>query len=168
MLRIVLFGLLLSTFTNILFAQPGRKNSVNVSTGVEIAIPTSGLARLYRTGTGATLKGEYVFANHASLTLATTYLQLRANELPSLNLLPLLGGLRYYTGNFYVGAETGTAFAFDGSTRPAFVYAFSAGDEIITKRNGNSLDISLRLQRWNLAISDFTYGIRVAYEFRLR
>jgi hypothetical protein len=146
-------------------AQIGRKNSFNVSVGADMVFPRSSFASDYNFGPGGTVKAEYVFAKHISVTAAGSLYHFRAEKGQSFQLFPLQGGLRYYVGNFYLAAEAGTAF---GRNTNGFIYAFSLGDEIITSKNGNSLDVSFRYQNWDGNINAGFYGVRVAYEFRIR
>jgi hypothetical protein len=161
--------ILLSVFIcHTAFAQPGRRNSFNASAGIDLLLPNGTMRNTYGFGPGATLKGEYVFLDRLSVTASAGYYSFGSNKAPGLSVLPVMGGLRYYLGNFYLGAEAGNGFGLSGGAQNGFLYAFSFGDEIITGSNGNSLDISLRLHNWRTAgVNQSFYGLRVAYEFRL-
>jgi hypothetical protein len=156
------------SFPLILFAQIGRQGSINVSTGADFLIPSSTLATTNRAGFGFSSKFEHVFARHTSVTVSGSIYHFPGDKSPDLNVIPVLAGLRYYLGNFYLGAEAGNGFGLQPDRQNGFVYAFSAGDEIVTGRNGNSLDISFRIQGWSPEKELRFYGVRVAYEFRLR
>jgi hypothetical protein len=162
----LLIALLL--LSHLALAQPGPKNSVNVSTGLEMLLPSSDFSNRYSLGAGASVKGEYVFAKHISATASFGYLRMPGKDLPDFQMLPVLGGVRYYVGNFYIGAETGYGFALRNGEDNGLMYVLSVGDEIIvSRRNRNSIDISARVQRWNVQSNVLVYGLRVAYEFRL-
>lgn len=159
---------LLICFPLAVCAQVARKGSTNVSAGVDFLLPSSAFATSHNQGYGVTLKSEYVFARHISATLAGSFYHFRGGEANDINLIPVLAGLRYYVGNFYLGGEAGAGIGVNPVNRNGFMYAFSVGDEIITGSGGNSLDISIRLQNWNQQTTQRFYGLRVAYEFRIR
>lgn len=165
MKTVLFFLLLLAPFC--LSAQIGKKGSMNISIGADGLLPSGTFATTHRNGFGGTLKSEYVFARHVSATLAGSYLSFQDREGDALRLLPLLAGLRYYVGNFYISAEGGSGFQQHPAHRSAFLYAFAAGDEIITGPGGNSLDLSLRIQTWNSESRTRFYSLRLVYEFRL-
>jgi hypothetical protein len=149
------------------FSQIGKKGSTNVSAGADFLLPSSSFATTHNFGLGLTLKGEYVFAQHVSATVSGSFYHFTEDAATHLNAIPLLGGLRYYLGNFYLGAEAGAVFQIHPSGSSALAYSFSVGDELFTS-GGNSLDISVRVQNWNTDAMRRFYGVRVAYEFRIR
>jgi hypothetical protein len=149
-------------------SQVGKKGSVNLSSGVDVMLPSSRFATTNNQGFGLSLKTEYVFARHISTTVSGSYYRFAGDEAEDLHLIPLLAGLRYYLGNFYLGAEAGTGLELRPGNENGFMYAFSVGDEIITGRQGNSLDISFRIQNWQQETTRRFYGLRIAYEFRIR
>jgi hypothetical protein len=155
-------------------AQIGEQGSVNMSAGADVLIAESPLRNTHRIGFGGTLKGEYVFAKHISATLSTGFYSFAPDKdvttvTQRLSGIPIRGGFRYYLGNFYVGSDAGVVFQQGFATGSSFAYSFSVGDEIVTnKRNGNSLDISLRHEGWlNRQAAQFI-GLRLAWEFRIR
>lgn len=81
--------------------------------------------------------------------------------------IPIKTGLRYYLGNFYGGFETGLVFQRNYNAGEQWLCALSLGDEIVTRSNGNSLDISLRYERWGVKKYQSLVGLRLAYEFRI-
>lgn len=149
-------------------SQVGKKGSVNLSSGVDFLLPSSRFATTNNQGIGLSLKTEYVFARHTSATVSASYYRFAADEAEELHVIPLLAGFRYYLGNFYFGAEAGTGIERRPGDQNGFMYAFSLGDEIITGRQGNSLDISFRIQNWKQETTRRFYGARIAYEFRIR
>jgi hypothetical protein len=158
-----------------IYGQAGKIKSLNISTGAELVAPDASLLRqTHRAGGGISLKGEYVFANHSSFTLATGFLSLAGKKVnntttnKSFSAIPIKAGLRYYLGNFYISGECGIAFLQGFKQETALAYAFGLGDELFIFGNGNSLDISVRHEAW---VKDGTRSIaslRLAYEFRLR
>jgi hypothetical protein len=155
------------------YGQVGKKGSINASTGVEILFPNSTLRNTHNIGGGVNVKGEYVFARHASVTVSAGYNYLNGKKVNGLKQedirsIPVKAGLRYYLGNFYAGAETGALFEQGFDAGRGIIFAVAMGDEIITQTNGNSLDISLRYERWGTRVYSSIVGLRVAYEFRLK
>jgi hypothetical protein len=159
-----------------LHSQVNSKKTWNLSVGADFSFPENSFKATHGLGSGASFKTEYLFANHASLTLATGFNIMKGKfdpfDNPSGNNvlgIPLKAGLRYYLGSFYIGGEGGWINQSGFKSNNGFVYSFSIGDEIITnKKNRNSLDISFRHEAW---ITDKARGfatIRIAYEFRLR
>ena len=90
-------------------------------------------------------------------------------DVQQLSGIPIKAGLRYYLGNFYVASDAGIVIKTGFLSGNAFAYSFSVGDEIITsKRNQNSLDISLRHEGWIRSQPYNFIGLRLAYEFRIK
>lgn len=157
----------------IVYSQVGKKGSLNASAGGEVIFPNSDLRSTHRIGSGVNLKGEYVFAWHASVTLSAGYNYLKGKNVngklyESIQSFPVKVGTRYYLGNFYAGAEVGLLVEQQFEAGKGVIFAISMGDEIVTQANGNSLDISLRYERWGTRIYSSIVGLRVAYEFRLK
>lgn len=163
-----IYLIILFSFPLIALPQIGRQGSINVSTGADFLLPSSTLATTHRAGFGLSSKFEYVFARHTSVTISGSIYRFPGDKNPDLYVMPVLAGVRYYLGNFYLGAEAGNGFQLEPGRENGFIYAFSAGDEIITGRNGNSLDLSIRIQNWNPEQQLRFYGVRIAYEFRLK
>jgi len=161
-LLVVLF---LGTSVSIM-AQIGKKNTYNLSAGIDGVYATRAFGINYNVGAGVALKAEYVWAKHVSATASAGYLMINGRNKPSINLVPLQGGMRYYFGNFYAGVEGGAMLTNAAGFNSGLLYTFSFGDEIITGRNGNSLDISARINNWNSDQRLIFYGLRIAYEFR--
>lgn len=163
---LVLFAAL--WFSNATSAQIRELQSLHLGAGLDFSYPQGVFNNLYRISPGGTLKLEYGLLRRLSLTAAASYLSFGASEAPTLAILPTLCGVRYYMGQFYAGAEAGRAFSLNGASEAGWMYAISLGDEIVSKRNGNSIDVGLRLQWWQNGINRNFYGLRVAYEFQLR
>jgi hypothetical protein len=172
----ILSILCLIAFQHGVIAQPGKKNSINLSAGGDFLLPEADGFRLtHPAGGGVSVKGEYVFARHTSVTLSSGYYVVAGRKTSSttpgyanLNVLPLRLGLRYYLGNFYIGGEGGVA-RFSGFEKgTGLVYSFMIGDELVSRRNGNSLDLSIRHEAWRIDKTRAVVGLRLAYEFRLR
>ena len=155
-------------------AQIGEKRSFNLSIGADVNFAERTLRETHQRGIGATVKGEYIFAKHASVTASVGYTSFFDSKLINVKVadlsgIPIKAGLRYYLGNFYVASEAGIVKKTGYLDGNAFVYSFSVGDEIITnKRNGNSLDISLRHEGWIRNEQYNFIGLRLAYEFRIK
>jgi hypothetical protein len=159
---------LLSIIPSVAISQVGKKGSINISSAVDLLLPSANLALTHNYGYGFSLKAEYVFAHHISTTLSGSFLNFPGDKVQNLQLVPVFAGLRYYLGNFYLGAEAGTGIEIHPGKSNNFIYAFSLGDEIVTGRHGNSLDISLRITNWEQEVQQRFYGLRLAYEFRIR
>lgn len=149
-------------------AQVGRKGSINISTGADVLLASHSLASTHSVGYGFSLKSEYVFARHVSATAAGSFYQFPSGENGAISFIPLLAGLRYYIGNVYIGAEAGTGLGLQPTTENGFMYVFSVGDELFARNGGNSLDVSIRIQNWRQERPKQFYGLRIAYEFRVR
>ena len=156
------------------YAQITKLKSINLSIGADVNFAERNLNQTHERGIGTTVKAEYIFAKHASVTASAGYVSFFKNKLSSVNVqalsgIPIKTGLRYYLGNFYVASEAGIVLKTGFLTGNAFVYSFSVGDEIITnKRNQNSLDISLRHEGWIRNQQYNFIGLRLAYEFKLK
>ena len=156
------------------YSQISKLRTVNLSVGADVNFAERLLRQTHQRGIGGTAKVEYVFAKHTSTTLSVGYTSFFDSKLinvpvQKLSGIPLKAGLRYYLGNFYVASDAGVVIKTGYLTGNAFAYSFSVGDEIITsKRNQNSLDISLRHEGWIRNQQYNFIGLRLAYEFRLK
>lgn len=154
-------------------AQVSKKGSWNLSAGADFLVPERRFRATHNSGFGATFKAEYLFSRHASLILSTGWYQLQAKtnvenpEGDAVSGIPVKAGLRYYFGNFYIGGDGGYLRQSGFNPANGVVWSFFIGDEIINRRNGNSLDISVRHEAWDTDRSRAFIGIRLAYEFRI-
>jgi hypothetical protein len=154
----------------ILFAQPYEKGTFSVSAGAELLPTQARLSATHTIGWGATVKGEYVFAKHASATIASGFYRLPGKTVAQVANLPLAGipvkgGIRYYVGSFYLAGEAGLIFLTQYNKGTDFVYSAGAGDKIRLGRH--TLDIGFRYELLPLPIDRTSgiFGIRVGYEF---
>jgi len=161
--------------SNTVSAQVNPKNTWNLSVGADVIYPENNFRKTHSWGYGSTLKAEYLFHKHTSLTLSMGIYTLsgRTNEIlnpdgKSATGFPVKAGLRYYLGKFYISGEGGWIKQFNYRPNDGLVYAISIGDELITKKNGNSLDLSIRHEVWITDKSRGFAAIRLAYEFRLK
>ncbi|MBL7748702.1 MAG: hypothetical protein JNM19_14795 [Chitinophagaceae bacterium] len=167
----ILASFLLSTS---LSAQIGKMNTWNLSLGADVIYPENNFRKTHGWGYGATVKAEYVFAKHTSVTASTGFYSLAAKT----NILnpggetvfgvPVKVGGRYYIGNFYLGGDAGLMLQSGFKKNEGFVYSFFLGDELVTGKHGNSLDISIRHEAWVTDQARAFVGLRLAYEFRLK
>ena len=170
----LIFITLALIFTQNTHAQISELRTYNVSIGADFNISERLLRQTHQRGIGGTAKVEYVFAKHTSATASvgyTSFFESKFINVPveKLSGIPFKAGLRYYLGNFYAASEAGLVIKTGYLTGNAFVYSFAVGDEIVTsKRNQNSLDISLRHEGWVRNQQYNFIGIRLAYEFRLK
>lgn len=157
-----------------LFGQIGKIRTFNLSVGADVLYPENNFRKTHGWGYGATVKAEYVFAKHTSVTASTGLYSLAGKE----NILnpagqnvlgiPLKLGGRYYLGNFYLGGDAGLLLQSGFKKNEGIAYSFFLGDELITGKNGNSLDISIRHEAWVTDQTRAFVGLRLAYEFRLK
>lgn len=170
----LLFVFLLLLQANISHSQVNNFHTWNLSIGADALFPENNFRKTHGQGLGITTKAEYLIAKHASIIFSTGIYRLngKTNLLnpdgKAATTVPLKFGGRYYLGNFYIGGETGWLYQQGFKPNNGFLYSFFLGDELITNRNGNSLDISLRHEAWVTDATRAFVGIRLAYEFRLR
>lgn len=155
--------------------QIHQKKSWNLSAGADLIYPEKNFRKTHGWGAGVSLKAEYLFHEHTSLTLGTGFYQLsgKTNEIfnpdaRSVNGFPIKAGLRYYLGSFYIGGEGGWVQQSRFRSGNGLVYAFTIGDELITGKNRNSLDLSIRHEVWNTDSQRGLVALRLAYEFRVK
>jgi len=160
------------SFNNRCTAQAYRVKTLSGSFGAEVLFPEWEFAAITKTGGGITLKAEYVFAEHASVTANTGYYFMAAkNTLNIINqdisAIPIKLGTRYYFGTFYGAGEAGGIFFTGNNSRAGFSYSIGLGDKF--KLGRNVFDIGLRHEAWHIAdiSSRGVIGLRVAYEFEL-
>lgn len=170
-LLLMLTGLL---FESGIKAQIAKLHSWNLSIGADLIYPENSFRKTHGWGYGATVKGEYVFAKHTSVTASVGAYRLspKTNMLnpggESVQSIPFKLGGRYYLGNFYLGGDAGLLLQGGFRKNEGLVYSFFLGDELVTGKNGNSLDISIRHEAWVTDITRAFVGLRLAYEFRLK
>lgn len=154
-------------------SQPYSKGTLSVSLGGELIFAESRLRNTHNTGFGATLKGEYVFAEHVAATLAGGYYLLpdkKSDAVTTQNLsaVPLKAGLRYYLGSFYASGETGVLFLTDYGSGASFLWSGGIGDKFAIGRR--VFDIGVRHEAWASVnnINTAIVALRVAYEFAVK
>lgn len=155
-------------------SQVNKFHTWNLSIGADALFPENNFKKTHGQGFGITGKAEYLFARHTSVIFSTGIYTLngKTNLLnpagKAATTVPVKIGGRYYLGNFYIGGETGWLYQQGFKPNNGFLYSFFLGDELITNKNGNSLDISLRHEAWVTDDTRAFVGLRLAYEFRLR
>lgn len=156
-------------------AQIYQKKTWNLSAGADLIYPEKNFRKTHDWGAGVSLKAEYLFHKHTSFTIGTGFYRLggKTNEIFNPDASPVIGfpikaGLRYYLGTFYIGGEGGWVQQSRFRSGNGFVYAFSIGDELITGKNKNSLDLSIRHEVWNTDSPRGLVALRLAYEFRVK
>ncbi len=157
-----------------LSAQIGKMKTWNLSLGADVIYPENNFRKTQGWGYGATVKAEYVFAKHTSVIASTGFYSLSGKT----NILnpggetvfgvPIKVGGRYYIGNFYLGGDAGLLLQSGFKKNEGFVYSFFLGDELVTGKSGNSLDISIRHEAWVTDQTRAFVGLRLAYEFRIK
>jgi hypothetical protein len=149
--------------------QPYQKGTFSLSAGGEVLFPDRDLSKSNKTGLGATLKGEYVFSKHSTVTLLSGYYFMNGNnsllvDYEDISAVPIKAGIRYYLGSFYGAGEAGAIFSFGSSPETDFVYSFGLGDKI--KIKSRVIDITLRHETWVfMGNTSAVIGLRLGYEF---
>jgi hypothetical protein len=144
--------------------------SLYASAGGEMLFTETKLNKSHRNGWGATVKGEYVLGEHASVTLVSGYYHMAGRTTSftyrDITAIPVKAGARYYLGSFYGAAETGAIFFSDFNKGAGFVYSFGLGDKF---RLGKSVfDIGLRHEGWSVSgVRNGVIALRVGYEFMI-
>lgn len=144
-------------------AQAPEKKTLTLSLGAEGLLPDKTLNATHAPGAGITVKGEYIFGEHAAVLATTGFYFLPGDQnFQNLQVIPIKTGVRYYLGSVYAQAEGGAA-VFSGFLRSTkFLYSFGIGDKIPIGLH--SLDVSIRHEGWagdGLSIA----ALRVAFEF---
>lgn len=158
-------------FNNRCYAQAYKVRTLSGSVGAEALFPEVKIAGTNRTGTGITLKGEYVFTKHATATINTGYYFMPGKDVLSvktaaISAIPVKAGARYYLGSFYGAGEAGAIILMGDNSRVGFTYSLGLGDKFRLGRN--VFDIGLRHEAWSTVDgSRGIIGLRVAYEFAL-
>ena len=175
---ISLLVITVSTFCNTnSFAQANKQHTWSINFGPEIIAPERKFWETHKIGLGGSVKGEYTFGKHSSLTINTGLIVFDGKRKPEdftvttpkfydkLVLIPLKFGTRYYVGNFYFLGEAGAIFLNNYSSRTRASLSAGIGDKI--RIGKQKLDISLRQEIWfgnkeqlNMA------GLRIAYEIQ--
>lgn len=164
-------------FSNYTCAQANKQHTWSVNFGPELIAPERAFSETHRIGLGGSIKGEYTFGKHSSVTVNTGLLVFNGKRIPDdivigntfkndkLIAIPLKVGSRYYIGNFYFLGETGAIFLSDFSNKTRASFSAGVGDKIRIGRQ--KIDISLRQEIWlgnkeqlNMA------GLRIAYEIQ--
>lgn len=156
-------------------AQANKKHTLSISAGPELLGPEKRLRETHHIGYGISIKGEYTFGKHASITLSSAWQDIKGKTLlvntvpvkqPEYALLSLRSGFRYYIGNFYLWGEGGIGLFSKGNDGSAAIYSAGAGDKI--KIGRNKLDVSIRHEGWMIpGPNPNTIILRVAYEIIL-
>lgn len=157
-----------------IFAQSNKQHTLSLNFGPEIIFPEAEFRRTHNVGFGASIKGEYTFGKHGSVTLNTGYSALSGrayfdgiNSAPltyqTIVAIPVKAGSRYYFGKFYLQGEAGVVFLSKHVNATSPLFSIGAGDKF--KIGKNNLDISLRQEGWFNKSQNFNMVVlRFAYE----
>lgn len=174
MKAVILITIILSTLltlTNYCNAQAYKAKTFSGSIGADVLFTETKLSSTHKTGAGVSLKSEYVFSEHASITINTGYFFMPGNvvsdvKATNITAIPVKAGVRYYFGTFYGAGEAGAISFIGNNRRTGFLYSLGMGDKF--KLGKNVFDIGLRHEGWSTADgSKGIIGLRVAYEFKL-
>lgn len=169
--------IILLVFSKYTFAQANKQHTWSVNFGPEIIAPERKFWETHKIGLGGSVKGEYTFGKHSSLTVNTGLLVFAGkkrsenliifvpNVYQKLVAIPLKIGTRYYLGNFYFLGEAGAMFLANYSNRTRASFSAGLGDKI--RIGKQKIDVSLRQEIWfgNSEQLNMT-GLRIAYEIQ--
>lgn len=160
--------LVISSFAVI--AQDESGKVLKFSIGVDAALPLGDWDNIYSFGIGGSAQADYMVAPELGLTLHAGYLNLSGKDYnvlgtnakyPSLGLVPVLAGIKYYfSPKFYGSAQLGATFVTEGggslfTYAPGIGYYFSENLDAGIKYTGMSDD----------GESVSLLGLRIAYTF---
>jgi len=147
--------------------------SFRVSVGLIGALPTGDLKTFNNFGIGGSIQGEAKVAPELGLTLSVDYISFSGKTFtesgtsfksPTLNLVPILAGGRYYLGGgAYLSAQLGVtiASATGFTSSSSFTYAPGIGYYL-----SPNFDLLLKYQAASKSGSTLSFvGLRAAYNF---
>ena len=169
--------IILIVFTKHSFAQANKQHTWSVNFGPEVIAPERAFWETHKIGLGGSVKGEYTFGKHSSVTVNTGLLVFNGKRIADdilvgntiinnkLIAIPIKVGSRYYIGNFYFLGEAGAILLSNYSNKTRASLSAGLGDKI--KIGRHKIDVSLRQEIWlgnkerlNMA------GLRIAYEIQ--
>ena len=171
----VLATIIVMGFTENTSAQANKQHTWSVNFGPELIAPERAFWETHKIGLGGSIKGEYTFGKHSSVTVSTGLLFFNGKRIANNILLgntiinnkliavPIKVGSRYYIGNFYFLGEAGAIFLGDYSDKTRASFSAGLGDKI--RIGKHKIDISLRQEIW-LGNKEqlLMAGLRIAYE----
>ena len=176
MKKVLLSAIFLTQF---ILSSKAQKETVSsdkdlkFSIGVIGALPTGDLKTTSKFGIGGSIQGEYKAAPDFGLTLSLDYISFSGKSFsdgtnsvsgPTLSLIPILAGGRYYFGGgAYASAQVGVTIAkFSGfPSSSAFTYAPGIGYYL-----SPNFDLLLKYQAASKSGSTLSFiGLRAAYNF---
>ncbi|MDN3655775.1 outer membrane beta-barrel protein [Ferruginibacter paludis] len=165
--------LTLSVLTASAQKESAETNSFKFSVGVEGGLPTGDLKTTSSFGIGGSIQGDYKATESFALTLNAGYLSFSGKTVsllgesikyPSINIIPVLAGGKYYfTESVYGSAQVGVSFvSMTGeSSSSAFTYAPGIGYYV-----SPNFDLLLKYQAASKNGSTLSFiGLRAAYSF---
>ena len=169
--------IILIVFAEYTFAQANKQHTWSVNFGPELIAPERSFWETHKIGLGGSIKGEYTFGKHSSVTVNTGLLVFNGKRTAENILLgntiinnkliavPIKVGSRYYIGNFYFLGEAGAIFLSDYSNKTRASFSAGLGDKI--RIGQHKIDISLRQEIW-LGNKEqlLMAGLRIAYEIK--
>ena len=169
--------MILIVFTEQTFAQANKQHTWSINFGPELIAPERAFWETHKIGLGGSIKGEYTFGKHSSVTVNTGLLVFNGKRIADdilvgntiltnkLIAFPIKVGSRYYLGNFYFLGEAGAIFLSGYSNKTRASFSAGLGDKIRIGRQ--KIDISLRQEIW-LGNREQLHmaGLRLAYEIQ--
>ncbi len=157
-----------------------QHNNFKMSAGIDAAYTSSDLLLFWGTGLGVSVQPEYFFSKKVSVTFTAGYniffgvSILGGYKQPSLHVVPVRAGLRYYfTEKFYVAGQAGIGMLSGGGEGASFLKLkgnyFSYSPQLgyqFTINNKKRIDIAVKYESYSKSPNTFSDGgIRAAYIF---
>ena len=151
--------------------EKAASKDLKFSVGAEIALPVGDFNKSNSIGFGGSAQAEYKAAESLGLTLNAGFLTFSGKtvegfKVPSLSLIPVLVGAKYYfTEKVYGHAQLGLSFAstkLDGVSYSTSAFTYAPAIGFMASEN---FDISLRYQAYSKSGTTAFLGLRAAYTF---
>jgi hypothetical protein len=147
-------------------AQSTESKTLKFSVGVEAGLPLGDFKEGWKFGIGGSAQGEYAAAEKLGVTLNAGFLSftgktIEGDKVPSMSVVPVLAGAKYYfTEKVYGHAQAGISF-FNNGGGSAFTYSPGIGIKA-----GENIDVLVKYQAASKSGSTVSFiGARIAYNF---
>lgn len=170
------FYLLVLIFLVGSFASDAQRGSTAIGIGAEAGVPLGDFSDAANTGFGGYAKIMFGLRGNAQLTFTTGYSSFSLKGIPtgvhaSINILPLMAGLRQNINGFYVEPQLGAAVytaraSYNGTSNSNTETKFTWAAGIGYAQNG--IDFGVRYQRGEFEGGNLSLiGFRVGYNFHI-
>lgn len=182
MKKIAILGIFLIISCSLIAQNSSKK--LSFAAGPVVYLPISDYNTYYNSGFGAEVEGDYKFSNklegfvqvgYSSFSgkrVSGTYLGFPYSfNAPKLGYIPLLGGLRYTTGNFTFGVAAGVGtYSTTDSTGGSFTYGpqigYNTGKiQIVTNMITTTVKTNDPIFRSANVSSISAIGLKIFYKF---